>query len=210
MGTRNLTIVQSDGEYKVAQYCQWDGYPSGQGITILETLSNMDPVFDIPAFKQKVNKLKQLTEDEVHAYWKKCGADDSGWVGMDVSDKFKKKYEHLHRDFGGKIIAAIASGKVKEVASATEGIKFAGDSLFCEWAYVIDLDKNTFEVYGGFNKGPLKRGERFNFLKQRKTKKDPDPYSPVRLLASWPLDALPTEEEFLALEKQEDEEEAVA
>lgn len=207
MGTRNLTIVQSGGEYKVGQYCQWDGYPSGQGITILETLSNMNPVFDIPAFKQKVNKLKQLTSDEVHAYWKKCGADDSGWVNLDAADKFEQEYEHLHSDFGGKIIAAIASGKVKEVASAAEGIKFAGDSLFCEWAYVIDLDKNTFEVYGGFNKGPLKRGERFNFLKQRKTKKDPDPYSPVRLLASWPLDALPTEEEFLALEKQEDEEE---
>lgn len=25
MGTRNLTIVYSNGEYKVAQYGQWDG-----------------------------------------------------------------------------------------------------------------------------------------------------------------------------------------
>ena len=28
MGTRNLTCVFKDGEYKVAQYGQWDGYPS--------------------------------------------------------------------------------------------------------------------------------------------------------------------------------------
>lgn len=206
MGTRNLTIVQSDGEYKVGQYCQWDGYPSGQGKTILETLRKMDPVFDLPAFKKKVNALKQLTEDDVHEYWKKCGADDTGWVGMDVSDKFKKKYEHLHRDFGARIIEAIATGKVKEVLA---DVTFAGDSLFCEWAYVIDLDKNTFEVYGGFNKGPLKKGERFKFLTKRKTKKEPDPYKPVRLLASWPLDALPTEEEFLALEKSEEDEEVL-
>lgn len=207
MGTRNLTIVQSGGEYKVGKYCQWDGYPSGQGMTILKALRKMDPVFDIPAFKQKVDNLKQLTVEEVQAYWKQCGADDSGWVGMDVSDKFKEKYAHLHRDFGGLIIEAIASGKVKEVYA---DVKFAGDSLFCEWAYVIDLDKNTFEVYGGFNKEPLKKGERFKFLTRRKTKKDPDPYKPVRLLASWPLDALPTDEEFYAVEKEEDEEEVTA
>lgn len=204
MGTRNLTIVQSDGEYKVGQYCQWDGYPSGQGKTILDALRKLDPVFDLPLFKQKVNNLKQLTADEVHAYWQECGADDTGWVGLDVSDKFKQKYEHLHRDFGGKIIEAIITGKVKEVSSDVE---FAGDSLFCEWAYVIDLDKNTFEVYEGFNKQPLKKGERFKSLTRRKTKKDPDPYKPVRLRASWPLDALPTDEEFLALEDSEENEE---
>lgn len=34
MGTRNLTMVMVDGVYKVAQYGQWDGYPSGQGITV--------------------------------------------------------------------------------------------------------------------------------------------------------------------------------
>src|SRR3546814_20563425 len=33
MGTRNLTCVVVDGAYKVAQYGQWDGYPSGQGAT---------------------------------------------------------------------------------------------------------------------------------------------------------------------------------
>ena len=27
MGTRNLTVVYLDGQYKVAQYGQWDGYP---------------------------------------------------------------------------------------------------------------------------------------------------------------------------------------
>ena len=27
MGTRNLTAVYLDGEYKIAQYGQWDGLP---------------------------------------------------------------------------------------------------------------------------------------------------------------------------------------
>ena len=38
MGTRNLTAVYLDGQYKVAQYGQWDGYPEGQGITALTFL----------------------------------------------------------------------------------------------------------------------------------------------------------------------------
>lgn len=38
MGTRNLTAVYLDGQYKVAQYGQWDGYPEGQGITVLTFL----------------------------------------------------------------------------------------------------------------------------------------------------------------------------
>lgn len=31
MGTRNLTAVYLDGEYKIAQYGQWDGYPKDKG-----------------------------------------------------------------------------------------------------------------------------------------------------------------------------------
>jgi len=38
MGTRNLTCVVSGGKYIIAQYGQWDGYPSGQGVTALEFL----------------------------------------------------------------------------------------------------------------------------------------------------------------------------
>ena len=38
MGTRNLTCVIKDGKYRVAQYGQWDGYPEGQGMNILNFL----------------------------------------------------------------------------------------------------------------------------------------------------------------------------
>lgn len=49
MGTRNLTAVYLDGQYKVAQYGQWDGYPEGQGITVLTFLRDK---MDLELFKE--------------------------------------------------------------------------------------------------------------------------------------------------------------
>jgi len=31
-------------------------------------------------------------------------------------------------------------------------LEFANDGLSCEWAYVVDLDKEVFEIYGGCEK----------------------------------------------------------
>jgi len=38
--TRNLIAVYSDGNYKLAQYCLWDGSPRGQGIDVLKFFRN--------------------------------------------------------------------------------------------------------------------------------------------------------------------------
>lgn len=40
MGTRNLTVVIKKAKPVVAQYGQWDGYPSGQGATVLNFLKS--------------------------------------------------------------------------------------------------------------------------------------------------------------------------
>ena len=50
METRHLTLVYKNGAFKVAQYGQWDGYPSGQGLTALKFLRSADlSRFAIPA-----------------------------------------------------------------------------------------------------------------------------------------------------------------
>ena len=53
MGTRGLTQVILDGEYKISQYGQWDHYPSGAGVEVLDFLRTMDA----DAFKDKLRAL---------------------------------------------------------------------------------------------------------------------------------------------------------
>ena len=46
-----------DGQYKVAQYGQWDGYPEGQGITALTFLRDK---MDLELFKEALRNLSYI------------------------------------------------------------------------------------------------------------------------------------------------------
>jgi len=173
MGTRNLTCVVLNGEYKVAQYGQWDGYPSGHGCVALRFLQGMDRA----SFVAKVAAARWISQEELTA----------------LGDTWKKTHFQLSRDNGADILRMIANAE-DGIALANK-LDFAADSLFCEWAYVIDLDKNTFEVFEGFNEQPLAEDERFAFLNDKAERE----YKPIRHLHTFSLDVLPSEEEFLAI-----------
>ncbi len=192
MGTRNLTIVQHDGQYKLAQYGQWDGYPSGQGITILSFLRNE---FNRDLFINRLNSCKNLTRAEVENLFVTEKLKDEYISNSDKFDiMFKNKYPTLYRDLAGESLSYIQKSTSEVLIS--NSINFAADSLFCEWAYVIDLDVNMFEVYKGFNMYPLDNIDRFLFLQGSidKTSK----YYPVVLKCAWPLEKLPSDEDFLS------------
>lgn len=199
MGTRNLTCVVKDGEYKVAQYGQWDGYPEGHGLTILRFISDKN---NLDKFKLGLEKVRFLDYDGkdknfVEEYNKACPK----YYG----DQEKRTPEQVHwfetyksRDIGAKILRNIADSKDEEII-LVNNLEFAADSLFCEWAYVVDFDKNTFEVYKGYNKHHLDDGERFKDMKGE------DGYHPVAYICSFDLDDLPSEDEFLNKFKDEEE-----
>ena len=67
MGTRNLTIVLKDGEHKVAQYCQWDGYPEGQGRTAFNLLKGAGTVVE-----QSLSKCQWITDELVEERWREA------------------------------------------------------------------------------------------------------------------------------------------
>lgn len=187
MGTRHLVAVMKNKEYKVAQYGQWDGYPSGQGLTVLNFLreANLDK------FREQISKCKFIEDEDFYnkAYAELNIDTKDGYVSFEDAEIFASKYPQLSRDIGGKILDFVLNNND---VLLTDSIDFANDSLFCEWAYVVDLDKNLLEVYQGFNSKPLSEDERFF------GPKDENGYYPIKHVISFDLNNLPTEEEFLS------------
>jgi len=54
MGTRNITRVVSEGQLKVCQYCQWDGYPTSAGKEIVDFIRSSDD-------EKMVQQLRHVT-----------------------------------------------------------------------------------------------------------------------------------------------------
>jgi hypothetical protein len=149
MGTRNSTLVYLEGKTRIAQYGQWDGYPTGQGKTIAEFLKKVD----LPKFIAQVKALKTYTRKGVNKIWEKAGADPkTGFISLDKADVVKKKYPELNRDTGAEILQLIHDGVVTKVFLDE---KFKEDTLFCEYYYEIDLDNKKISVNGG-KKYPFK------------------------------------------------------
>lgn len=150
MGTRNLTCVQKDKKIVVAKYCQWDGYPTGQGKIIIDFIKNK---FDKDLFIKKLSMVSKATQKDIYKLWKSIGVDIdkcNGMVTFEDSDKFNEKWPWLHRDMGGEILNVIQNLNTPIVLNYDKN--FALDGLFCEWVYVLNLDEDTLDIYQGFSK----------------------------------------------------------
>jgi hypothetical protein len=129
MGTRHLISVKVGGETKVAQYGQWDGYPTGQGVDVLKFLKNKKRQ---ELLKEKCQSLRWGTGEE-----------------FDEVDKIKdwpKKYPYLSRDCGSDILTHIIKDEVKFLSDSSD---FLNDTVSCEWGYCIDFDRNVLQIFMG-------------------------------------------------------------
>lgn len=151
MGTRNVTIVKMNGETKIAQYCQWDGYPTGQGADIAEFIQKrLTTPEGLAQFRERVAAVSWITPERHKALWVECGASpDNDWVTMDVSSKFAARYPELHRDTGARILGLVYDGKAKELQNSEDFAIESSGGFGCEYVYVLDLDTQQVNVYGG-------------------------------------------------------------
>jgi hypothetical protein len=193
-----------DGEYRVAQYGQWDGYPEGQGLTCLRFLRDQMNEKD---FRDALSQIKYIDAEKLQRMWLDYGMYEDGSIKISDADRFRKAYPEFSRDTGAEILTMIQNNRIQS-NSLEDCLIFAAESLFCEWAYVVDFDRRTFEVYMGFNKTPLNESDRFFFLREYE---DPDEYSGgvyhgVKLVREFDLDNLPDDEMFLAAFKEEGDE----
>lgn len=190
MGTRSLTAVFSNGEYKVAQYGQWDGYPDGVGADILNFISASGNIDKLKSALERVRFLEPEGRDkEFHDAYENNAPEWSSDPDNRTDEQKEWFGTFISRDIGGEILKNIADSDKDEII-IRDSLAFAGDSLFCEYAYVVDLDKGTFEVFEGFNKEPIEDG-RFVSGDDKLEQDKNGEYHPVKLVKSYPLDSLP-------------------
>jgi hypothetical protein len=146
MGTRHLINVKIDNNLKVAQYGQWDGYPTGQGVSITRFLKTMDE----PLFRERLKALHWWDEvDELHytENLRKTFPEQVGdtFVTLEVDDWIKETYPELSRNTAANILSLIQNGSVTTVVDQRD---FEDDTLFCEYVYLIDMDKRCVHING--------------------------------------------------------------
>lgn len=137
MGTRHLTKVTYQGKNVIAQYGQWDGYPTGQGVTVGEFLSSRHYVDKLKENAER-GMLVFLTEDEVTALEEAVFKEHAD---TNVGGALKSIYRssQFHRDCGAKVLWMAArvswlDGKFY----CEDASSFENDHLFCEFVHHLD------------------------------------------------------------------------
>jgi hypothetical protein len=65
--------------------------------------------------------------------------------------------------------------------------EFIYNSLFCEWAYIVNFDSRFFEIYRGFQKYPHNKG-RYSLNKTIKNN-----YCPCALIKEYKFNEIPND-----------------
>lgn len=146
MGTRHLTIIFYKGKYVVVQYGQWDGYPEGQGKTVVEFIlvdGNLARLIRGLKFLRSPTDAEKIEISQA----------------INHLDRIKDPDQQLRFAMqtsrtGAKILQYISDSDVntpvlKSKYDPMDQLDFIFDYICCEWAYLLDLDENKLEVYSG-------------------------------------------------------------
>lgn len=163
MGTRGAIGFRLGAKDKVI-YNHFDSYPTGIGYCVFNFMKHMN----LATIRDKVKAIKLVNEHE-----KPNDLDIQRlkkYANLGVSEQsYSDWYCLLHRA-QGNLQAYLDCGYM------IDNQNFLKDSLFCEWAYIINLDESVLEIYKGFNKDKNALG------RYALQKKDKQGYCGVRLI----------------------------
>ena len=157
MGTRNLTmVIDQVGETKVAQYGQWDGYPSGVGASILKLLKNKEQVEKL---KSKLSKTRFLDEDGIDKeFIESYNKNAPQWSNQpdNRTDEQKKWFDrYCTRDLAEEVLVNIINSDDEEIILINRENSAKTDG-WVEYSYIINFKENSFGVYGHIDQPPIK------------------------------------------------------
>lgn len=175
MGTSAVMYVYEGGKRRFAVLSNFDGYPSYAGTNILGFVCNKK---NIQKLRVSLDKLELITPEDISRY-------------REGSKDWEYDYAESHPGY-----TRAGDSEFLQTLISSDGsvhtIDWSNDMRSSDWAYVIDLDRNTFEVYMGMNKIPLEENERFYDGLPPK-----NGTYPFKEVAIFDLDDLPSSDEFI-------------
>lgn len=174
MGTRGAFGFRLNGKDYLT-YNHFDSYPDGLGENLTDQIKILLKKFSMDQIKEMVGNIKLIKE------------------GQELSEEDKERTKEFHntqvsegndtyarlRGLQGNLIGILQTGLMIDCKD------FMKDSLFCEYAYVINLDDQVLEFYRGFQKEPHSNG-RYGFYSS--IKPNASGYYPVALKGTVALD----------------------
>lgn len=151
MGTRNVTIVKLDGAIIATKYCQWDGYPTGQGLDLCKFIRKD---LDLRKLKKSLRNATVISEGDAEILFDKYIKAVEN-VAYDKRKKIQEKLvPTLTRDTGGGALLKFIQERPELPLTPIEGdLNYATGkdefSFGMEYAYEVDLDNKTVKVYDG-------------------------------------------------------------
>lgn len=170
MGTRGAYGFYKDGKDKIT-YNHYDSDPEWLGKEIVKFCRTTDQetmniIFD---------RIIMVDEDSTPS--KEQIKETAGYFNENVSTGRQEDWYSLLRGSQGSL-----EDYKDDLRYMIDNAEFMKDSLFCEWAYIINLTDGLLEVYRGFQKTPQKN---------RYYKAWGRGYYNVALLVAFPLNDIP-------------------
>jgi hypothetical protein len=196
MGTRGAYGFRINGQDKVT-YCHNDSYPNGLGNMIITFIS-----------KNSINKIGIAAESVILVNEEdKASPEQLAEVKRILEDDGEQRgdwYNALRKAQGE--LTPYIDGLVWMIDSN----KFLNDSLFCEWAYIMNMDTGKLEIYKGFNLNKKAAGRYADTKGYKADENDKEAYYGVVLVKEIRFSDLPKKDDEITefcknLEKEFDD-----
>jgi hypothetical protein len=191
MGTRGAFGIRINGADKVT-YCHFDSYPSGLGRSVVDWLAGIIKRDSVGKLKRDADKLRVIDGKTPPTSVEQATL--SKYADTGVSRQSTDDWYCLLRRTQGDPAAILKAGVM------LDGADFLRDSLFCGYAYIVNLDSMKLEVYQGFQD---KKHDRGRYAELRGKSKGYQPVAMVGELdlatiakwkSTWEADLFPEEE----------------
>lgn len=145
MSTRGYYGIKKNGELK-GTYNHYDSYASGLGVDLIRTINKIDKKDRLKVLSETFDYIEIINEKSIPTKEQKEICQKANVVNLNVGERSLDDWYCLLRETQGDLSVYIN----KKVPYMICGNYFINDTLFCEWAYIINLDTNKLEVIYGW------------------------------------------------------------